>query len=45
MDRYIKYTSTLGQSITKEEIQSILEPVVQEITKEEYEAMITYKPE
>lgn len=45
INRVIQYGSIVGgQTLTEEQAQSLIEPFVQEITKEEYESMITYKP-
>ena len=41
IDRIVEYSSAVGQTIPKEQAQTILEPVIQEITKEEYESLIT----
>lgn len=42
INRVIQYRNIIGgQSLTEEQAQSILEPMVKEITKEEYESLIT----
>ena len=44
-NRMATYTLAGGETVTPEQIKEQLSSMIQEITKEEYESLITYKPE